>query len=98
MILDILENSGLYESIHPRFKQAFDFLRCTDLVELPLGRVELDGKNLFVNVVEITEEQQMRFVRKLTNVISTYKCRLLPMKLWVGCLQQSLSNLLMLTM
>ena len=54
MILDTLQNSGLYESIHPRFKQAFDFLHKTDLVALPLGKIELDGKNLFVNVVEIT--------------------------------------------
>jgi biofilm protein TabA len=52
MILDSLENSGLYESIHPRFKQAFEFLRNTDLVSLPLGKVELDGTNLFVNVVD----------------------------------------------
>jgi len=54
MILDSLQNSGLYESIHPRFKQAFDFLRNTDLTTLPLGKIELDGTNLFVNVVEIT--------------------------------------------
>jgi len=53
MILDSLKNAGLYESIHPRFKQAFDFLCKTDLVALPLGKMELDGKNLFVNVVEI---------------------------------------------
>jgi uncharacterized protein, YhcH/YjgK/YiaL family len=52
MILDSLENSGLYESIHPRFKQAFDFLRSNDLVALPLGKIELDGKNLFINVVD----------------------------------------------
>jgi YhcH/YjgK/YiaL family protein len=54
MILDTLENCGLYLTIHPRFKQAFDFLQNTDLLTLPLGKVELDGKNLFVNVVEIT--------------------------------------------
>ena len=54
MILDSLLNSGLYESIHPRFKQAFDFLRNTDLAAYPLGKVELDGKNLFVNVVDAT--------------------------------------------
>jgi len=52
MILDSLENAGLYQSIHPRFKQAFDFLRNTDLVNIPLGKVELDGKDLFVNVVD----------------------------------------------
>ena len=54
MILDTLENSGLYESIHPRFKQAFDFLRANDLNALPLGKIELDGSNILVNVFEIT--------------------------------------------
>jgi biofilm protein TabA len=54
MILDSLQNTGLYETIHPRFKQAFDFLRSTDLLALPLGKIELDGSDLFVNVVEIT--------------------------------------------
>jgi uncharacterized protein, YhcH/YjgK/YiaL family len=54
MILDSLENAGLYESINPRFKKAFDFLRNTDLAALPLGKMELDGKDLFVNVVEMT--------------------------------------------
>lgn len=53
MILDTLENAGLYELVHPRFKQAFDFLRSNDLSALALGKIELDGKNLFVNVVEM---------------------------------------------
>ena len=52
MILDTLENGGLYESVHPRFKQAFDFLRNTDLAALPVGKIELEGSNLVVNVVE----------------------------------------------
>jgi len=54
MILDSLQNSGLYESIHPRFKQAFNFLHTADLINLPIGRIELDSSNLFVSVVEIT--------------------------------------------
>jgi biofilm protein TabA len=54
MILDTLENSGRYETVHPRFKRAFDFLRNTDLITLPVGKIELDGLNLIVNVVEIT--------------------------------------------
>ena len=53
MIHDLLENSARYESLNPRFKQAFDFLKMTDLVNLPLGIMELDGKNLYVNVQEI---------------------------------------------
>lgn len=54
MILDSLENVGLYESIHPRFKHAFEFLKSTDLNSLPLGKIELEGSDLFLSVVEIT--------------------------------------------
>ena len=53
MILDTLENGKLYESVHPRFKKAFEFLNTTDLVNLPLGKIELEGSSLIVNVVEI---------------------------------------------
>lgn len=53
MILDSLGNAGLYESINSRFKMAFDFLRNTDLLALPIGKIELDGSDLFVNVVDI---------------------------------------------
>lgn len=53
MILDSLQNSDLYVSLNPRFKKAFDFLNSTDLVNLPVGKIELDGSNLVVNVVEI---------------------------------------------
>ena len=53
MILDSLLNSDLYVSLNPRFKQAFDFLRNTDLNALPVGKIELDGANLVVNVVDI---------------------------------------------
>ena len=53
MILDLVENSGRYESLNPRFKQAFDFLKTTDLATLPLGKIELDGNKLYVNVQEI---------------------------------------------
>ena len=53
MILDALKNSAQYESVHPRFKKVFEFLRKTDLVALPLGKLELEGSDLFVNVIEI---------------------------------------------
>jgi biofilm protein TabA len=53
MILDSLKNAGLYESIHPRFQQAFHFLKNTNLANLPLGKMEINGSDLFVNVVEV---------------------------------------------
>lgn len=52
MILDKLANSARYAGMHPRFQQAFDFLTSNDLNTLPLGKTELDGSDLVVNVVE----------------------------------------------
>ncbi|MDR2804898.1 MAG: YhcH/YjgK/YiaL family protein [Dysgonamonadaceae bacterium] len=53
MILDVLENTARYETLNPRFKQAFDFLKTIDGAALPLGKMDLDGKNLYVNVQEV---------------------------------------------
>jgi len=47
MILDTLENADRYASLHPNFARAFAFLRRTDLADLPVGRVEIDGDALF---------------------------------------------------
>ena len=52
MILDSLANAGLYESVHPRFKKAFEYLRSTDLKALPVGKIELEGTSLVVLVVD----------------------------------------------
>ncbi|MDR2841459.1 MAG: YhcH/YjgK/YiaL family protein [Paludibacter sp.] len=59
MILDTLQNSRNYTSLHPLFGKAFDFLLTNDLAALPLGKTELDGKNLYATVMEVagkTEE------------------------------------------
>jgi biofilm protein TabA len=54
MILDSLENAGKYVNVHPRFKKAFEYLQNTDLIALPFGRIELQGSEIVVNVVEVT--------------------------------------------
>lgn len=53
MILDKLSNSGLYVNVHPLFKKTFEFLTSNDLAQLPLGKIELHGADLVVNVVEV---------------------------------------------
>lgn len=58
MILDSLKNGQKYASVHPRFKKAFDYLQSTDLAALPVGKVELDGADLVVNVVDITGKSE----------------------------------------
>lgn len=54
MILDTLKNGSKYNAIHPRIKKAFDYLNTNDLENIPLGKIELEGTDLVVNVVDIT--------------------------------------------
>ena len=51
MIVSNLQNSARVESLHPLFKQLFDYVTANDLLNAPLGRIELDGDNLFINNV-----------------------------------------------
>ena len=72
MILDSLKNAGFYQSVNPRFKKAFEFLQNTDLALLPLGKSELDGPELFINVVEgegkTAEEAKMETHKKFIDI------------------------------
>lgn len=52
MILDSLENSAHYESLNPYFKQAFDYVKNTDWSKVEAGKIMLDGKNCFINVID----------------------------------------------
>lgn len=47
MVLDRIENSERYESLHTGFKKAFDFIRNNDLASLEEGRYEIDGDDVF---------------------------------------------------
>lgn len=47
-----IADSAKYESLHPRFAQAFAFMRRPDLAQLPCGRYEIDGKNCWAMVQE----------------------------------------------
>ena len=51
MIVSRLESSSRIESLHPLFKQLFDYVKTHDLLNAPLERIELDGDNLFINNV-----------------------------------------------
>ena len=52
MLYDTLENLGRYAGISPHLDKAIAFIRDHDLAALPLGRTEVDGDNVFVNVME----------------------------------------------
>lgn len=48
MICDALRNAQRYESLHPRFRDAFAWCRATDFDRVADGRIELAGDSLFV--------------------------------------------------
>jgi len=51
MIIDDLEQASKYESIHPRFTNAFNYLLNTDFENLAPGKYEIEGDHLFAIVV-----------------------------------------------
>ena len=53
MIVDSIKNAGLYYALSPRIKEAFDWLAKTDVSALEAGRHDIDGDNLFVNVMDV---------------------------------------------
>lgn len=57
MIVDSIAQLESYVALHPSFSVVADFIRTHQLNELPLGRIELDGVRLFINVVEAAPKQ-----------------------------------------
>lgn len=53
MIIDRIENAARYYPLHPKFKQAFDYIAQIDIHTLPVGRHEIDD-NMYVLVQEYT--------------------------------------------
>ena len=51
-MIDSLDNLLSYVSLHPRFEQAFDFIRQLDFSKLKKGRIVVDD-DIYINVDEI---------------------------------------------
>jgi len=69
-----ISDSARLECMHPLFKTAFRFLRETDLASLPVGKVEIDGDNVFafVSTPELKPfaEQKVEAHRKYIDIHS----------------------------
>jgi YhcH/YjgK/YiaL family protein len=46
MIIDSLSNSDRYNSVHPLFAKAFEYIKSQNLATLADGKFEVDGENL----------------------------------------------------
>ncbi|EKX88341.1 YhcH/YjgK/YiaL family protein [Alloprevotella sp. oral taxon 473] len=72
MILAHLNDSDRYVSLHPLFKQLFDYVKAHDFTHVPAERIVLDGDRLFINVADVTlkspEEQVLEVHRRYIDV------------------------------
>ena len=50
MVFDVLENAEQYYCLHPRFRQAFEFLKTYGIEGLEEGVYAIDGRNIFAMV------------------------------------------------
>ncbi len=58
MICDTLQHLGRYRGLHPNLDTAIDYLLTHDLAALPLGRTEVDGEKVFINVMDADLQPQ----------------------------------------
>ncbi len=49
MVLSTLQDCGRIETLHPLFKKAFDYVKNHNLLDAPLGKIEVEGDALFIN-------------------------------------------------
>ena len=61
MIIDRLENSHKYVSSHKGFAESFAFLQKAVTENLPVGRYEIDGDNVFAFIQEYTSKTESAF-------------------------------------
>ena len=61
MVLDFLENLKSYEALNPHFAKVVEFVEKTDLASLPLGRNEICGDLVYVNVMEASPKSKVIF-------------------------------------
>lgn len=52
MIIDSIENLSNYKSLNPFLAKAIEFIKSLDMNNLEIGKVEIDGKNIFAIISE----------------------------------------------
>lgn len=72
MVIAHLNDSERYASLHPLFKQLFNYVKSHDLSQVPAERITLDGERLFINVADPTlkapEDQVLEVHRRYIDV------------------------------
>ena len=72
MIIDTLENIGMYASLNPLFADAIEFIKNNDLAALEPGKHSIKGDDLFVNIQvakgKTKEEAVLEYHRKMIDI------------------------------
>ncbi len=72
MILGNLNDTARVEALHPLLGELFAYIKSHDLLNAPLGRIELQGDSLFINndqpVLRTREEQVIEVHRRYLDV------------------------------
>lgn len=58
MIIDKIENLDKYASLNPLFPMAIEFLKSHNLMEMEVGKTELKGADLVVNIQQTTPKNR----------------------------------------
>lgn len=52
MVVDSLCNLAFYSSLNPHFDKVVEYLKNNDIAALEEGKYEIDGSDIFINVIE----------------------------------------------
>lgn len=92
MIFDRLDSCELYYGLHPKFRDAFDFIKRAVNENLAPGKYEIDGNELYASVQEYTSKLEaeakaeahknyidIQFIISGTEVIDSFDiCKAVP--------------------
>lgn len=52
MVVDSFSNLAFYASLNPRFEKVINFFESNDVASFEAGKYEVDGDDIFINVIE----------------------------------------------
>jgi len=59
MIVDKIENSGLYKNLSEKIKKSFEYIKHNNLKNLQPGRYDIDGDNIFALISEYQTKAEL---------------------------------------
>ena len=72
MVIDTLEHLEDYVSLNPLFKDVVDFLKKNNLENLPEGKHEIKGEDLFVNITTVKGKEpadaELEYHKKMIDI------------------------------